>query len=71
MRSVACQTTNAVHSSASSRGRFLRALDAFAEWQMRQQMRVISRDHRLRATSTKVTQPSSVIDRSSASPCDR
>ncbi len=71
MRSVACETTNAAHSSQTSRGRLLRVLDALAEWQMRQQMRVISRDHRLRAASTKVTQPSSKIDRSSASPCDR
>jgi hypothetical protein len=71
MRSVACQTTNAAHSSPTSRGRFLSVLDALAEWQMRQQMRVISRNHRLRAASTKLTQPSSVIERSSTSPCDR
>jgi len=71
MGSVAYKAANPAQSSQTSRGRFLRVLDALAEWQMRHSVRVISRDHRLRATNTSVAQPSSVIDRSSTSPCDR
>jgi hypothetical protein len=54
------------------RGRVLRILDALAEWQMRQSVRVISRGgQRLSASMTRVTQPSTEIDRSKTSPCDR
>jgi len=71
MASLACQTADASH-SAPRRGRVLRILDALAEWQMRQSVRVISRgDQRLSATMTRVTQPSTEIDRSKTSPCDR
>jgi hypothetical protein len=48
----------------------LRWLDALAEWQMRHSHSVISRQAD-KATITSVTQPSSVNERSSTSPCDR
>jgi hypothetical protein len=71
MASLACQTADATR-PAPRRGRVLRILDALAEWQMRQSVRVISRgDQRLSATMTRVTQPSTEIDRSKTSPCDR
>jgi hypothetical protein len=53
------------------RGILLRMLDALAEWQMRQLLRVITRRQPLKATMTGVTQPSSVNERSSIMPCDR
>ena len=53
------------------RGVLLRALDIWAAWQMRHSHQVISRVRPLDATMTGVTQPSSVNERSSTSPCDR
>jgi hypothetical protein len=53
------------------RGVLLRLLDALAAWQMRYSHQVISRVQPLNATMTGVTQPSSVNERSSTSPCDR
>jgi hypothetical protein len=71
MPSLACQPADA-SGPAPPRGRVLRILDALAEWQMRQSVRVISRgDQRLSATMTSVTQPSTEIDRSKTNPCDR
>jgi hypothetical protein len=52
------------------RGALLRMLDTLAEWQMRHSHRVISRTQADSATMTGVTQPSSVNERSSTSPCD-
>jgi ribonuclease PH len=57
--------------SACDRGALLRLLDALAAWQMRHSYSAISRGQALRATITDVTQPSSVSERSSTSPCDR
>jgi len=54
-----------------SRGRLLRLLDTWAAWQMNHSHQVISRGHTDSATMTGVTQPSSVNERSSTSPCDR
>jgi hypothetical protein len=61
------------HSSNADphRGALLRALDTLAAWQMRHSHQVISRIQPLKATMTGVTQPSSVNERSSTSPCDR
>ena len=71
MPSLACRPADA-SDPKPPRGRVLRMLDAWAEWQMRQSVRVISRgDQRLRATMTRVIQPSTEIDRSKTSPCDR
>jgi hypothetical protein len=71
MPSLACQPADASGQTVP-RGRVLRMLDAWAEWQMRHSVRVISRtDQRLSATMTRVTQPSTEIDRSKTSPCDR
>jgi hypothetical protein len=53
------------------RGFLLRFMDALAESQMRHAHRLISRGQALSATMTSVTQPSSVNERSSTSPCDR
>jgi hypothetical protein len=53
------------------RGRLLRMLDTWAEWQMRHSHSVISRAQTDNATITGVTQPSSGNERSSTSPCDR
>jgi hypothetical protein len=53
------------------RGKLLRMLDTWAEWQMRHSHEVISRVHIDNATITGVTQPSSANERSSTSPCDR
>ncbi len=53
------------------RGALLRALDTWAAWQMRHSHQVISRIQPLKATMRGVTQPSSVNERSSTSPCDR
>jgi hypothetical protein len=53
------------------RGALLRVLDALAAWQMRHSHEVISRAQTLKATMSGVTQPSSVNERSSTSPCDR
>jgi hypothetical protein len=55
----------------SHRGALLRVLDALAAWQMRHSHEVISRTQALKASMTGVTQPSSVNERSSTSPCDR
>ncbi|MEA2980153.1 MAG: hypothetical protein QOF09_1976 [Alphaproteobacteria bacterium] len=57
--------------STPPRGALLRWLDALAEWQMRHSHSVISRVQADNATMTGVTQPSSVNERSSISPCDR
>jgi hypothetical protein len=51
------------------RGALLRMLDSWAAWQMRHSHQVISRIQP--AVMTSVTQPSSVNERSSTSPCDR
>lgn len=56
---------------ATSRGRLLRLLDTWAAWQMNHSHQVINRGHTDSATMTGVTQPSSVNERSSTSPCDR
>lgn len=53
------------------RGRLLRMLDTWAEWQMRHSHQVISRTQADSATITGVTQPSSGNERSSTIPCDR
>ena len=53
------------------RGALLQLMDALAAWQMRHSHQVISRTQALKATMTGVTQPSSVNERSSTSPCDR
>jgi hypothetical protein len=50
------------------RGVLLRMLDALAEWQMRQLLRIIVRRQALKATMTGVTQPSSANERSSIIP---
>ena len=55
----------------SPRNLLLRMVDWFAEQQMSHSHRVISRGHDDRATITSVIQPSSAIERSSTSPCDR
>ena len=57
--------------SPPPRGKVLRLLDTLAEWQMRHSLDVISRTQADNATITGVTQPSSAIERSSTSPCDR
>jgi hypothetical protein len=57
--------------SASGRGVLLRLIDIWAEWQMRHSHRVISRAQADNATMVGVSQPSSVSERSSTSPCDR
>ena len=67
MNTIPCGP-NSVESS--TRGMLLRWLDALAEWQMRHSHSVISRQAD-KATITSVTQPSSVNERSSTSPCDR
>jgi len=53
---------------APQRNRMQRILDALAEWLMRQELRVISRDQTARATIASVTQPSSTNERSSTNP---
>jgi hypothetical protein len=53
------------------RNLLLRMMDAFAEQQLSYAHRAISRNHRLRADSTSVAQPSSMSARSSTSACDR
>lgn len=45
-----------------------RVLDSFAEFLMRQELRVISRDQTARADITSVDQPSNTIERSSTNP---
>ena len=67
MNTVPCGSNTA---EASTRGMLLRWLDALAEWQMRHSHSVISRQAD-KATIASVTQPSSVNERSSTSPCDR
>jgi hypothetical protein len=56
---------------APARGKFLRLLDTWAEWQMRHSHQIISRGHTDNATITGVTQPSNANERSSTIPCDR
>lgn len=53
------------------RGTLLRVLDTLAEWQMRHSHSVIRRIQPDAAVINSVTQPSSLKDRSSTSPCDR
>jgi hypothetical protein len=56
--------------SIPPRGKLLRWLDTLAAWQMRHSHSVISRTQADKATITSVTQPSSLNERSSTSPCD-
>src|SRR5262249_47191653 len=54
--------------STDRRGRLLRWLDSYAEWQMRHAYGVINRVQTDKATITSVTQPSSSNERSSTKP---
>jgi hypothetical protein len=70
MAGLTCHGSNPPN-SAPARGALLRALDRFAEWQMRHSHQVISRAQADKATIIGVNQPSSTNERSSISPCDR
>jgi hypothetical protein len=70
MAALACNGPEA-SKDAARRNLLLRCLDVLTEWQLRHSLSVISRGQARNATSTSVTQPSSVNERSSTSPCDR